>query len=1031
MLTLAAVVLGLFAATRLRIDLLPHLIYPSVAVRVNDPGVPATIMEDEVTRQLEEQLAITDGALHVRSSTRQGRSAVDLDFAYGTDMDAALRDATIRLDRARRFLPDGIEPPVIYKRDPSQLPVAEYAIRASTLDAVALRDWVDYTLGRRLVNLPGVAAAEVAGGLRRQIQVLADPLALAARRLDIFDLETLLQKENLDYPGGRLRLSESEIPVQTRGRLREIGAIASLPLPLGNGAVVPLERVARVYDSAGEARVRIRLNGAPAVKLSLQKQPQANTVAVVDRANQALARFSGEGLIPKGIEVVAVNDEARHIRRALRNAATAALGGALLAMAVVWLFLGDPRRTLVIGSAIPIAILVTLALMAATGLTLNLMTIGGLALGVGMLVDSTIVMLENIHRHQRRGEAPVEASWRAAGEVTSPIVAATTTNLAAVLPFLLAGGLVGLLFRELIVTISAAIVAALVVALTLVPALAGRIPVGGEGVFRRLANRLLEKLELGYAALLRLLLRWRWLVVACFIAALAATLPDLLRPLDRFLPRIDDGRVGLYLTADRDVSVDEMDRITRQVERVLLNDRAVDSVLTTVGGYTFGRSVYQSPNRANIQVQLLPVGRRPPLGKWIEALRERLRRERLAGVRVRVHRRGIRGLRLDRGDDDLSFQVQGPDLDRLAAIGRRMEKLLAGLPGLRNIKRSDEETTMQLSIELDREKARSLGLGAERIGKAVRYALEGRRVGRFIAGDRGIEILLRLDPLDRFPRQLEELVLMAGDKKRVPVRLGEVARIRLTPAPATILREQQQRTVEVTASLAEGASLSVVAQAARKRLEALDLPPGYLLQEGGGYLALQQGRALGAELLGLAVFLVLVVMAVQYESLRNPLVILVSLVFSLIGVSLGLRWSHTPLTMPVWLGLIMLAGMVVNNAILLVEFMEQRRREGLPLAEAVVEAGRQRLRPILMTTLTTVVGLLPLALAVGQGAEMLQPLAITLSWGLGFSLLVSLVLLPAIYLMAQGGSRDAGRSRGSDAQADTGRHELPDRPSRA
>ena len=1009
MLTLAAVVLGLFSLGGLKIDLLPHIIYPSIAVRINDPGVPARIMEDEVTRQLEEQLAITEDAIHVRSATREGRSAVDLDFAYGKDIDVALRDAATRLDRARRFLPDTIEPPVIYKRDPSQLPAAEFAIRSSRLDPVELREWVDYTLSKWLVNLPGVAAAEVAGGLRREIQVLADPEALAARRLDVFDLESLLETENRNLAGGRLRLPRSEIPVQTRGRLQRVEALAQLPLPLededGTEVGLPLEAVARIYDSHQEPRLRIRLDHSPAIKLSIQKQPQANTVAVVDGVNRQLADLKARGLIPGEIEVVRVNDEAHHIRRALDNALSAALSGALLAMVVVWLFLGSLRRTLVIGSAIPIAILVTVTLMAAGGLTLNLMTLGGLALGVGMLVDSTIVMLENIYRHQRLGEAPVEASRRAAGEVTSAIVASTTTNLAAVLPFLFIGGLVGLLFRELIVTISAAIVAALVVALTLVPALAGRIPAGREGPLRRAVNAATEALQNGYAHLLGLLLKLRWVVLGLFLAALATTAPDLLKPLAQFLPRIDDGRVGIYLTADRGTGVEEMDRITRRVEALVLARPGVETLFTTVGGYVFGRSSYESANRANIQVQLVPSGQRPPIGDWIRGLRKEIGKAGLAGVRVRVRPRGIRGLRLGRGNDDISFQVQGPDLDKLDEIGLRMAELLAQVDGLHNVKRSNEETTMQLSIDLDRQKAAELGLDTEHIGQAVRYALEGREVGRFIAGDRSIAILLRLEPEENFPPRLEQLVLMGGPDGRTPVRLGEVAHIRLTPAPATILREQQQRIVEVTATLAAGASLSEVVAEAQQRLQELELPEGYTLYEGGSYKALQQSRETGLWLLGLALFLVLVVMAVQYESLRNPLIILFSLAFSAIGVALGLEWTGTPLSMPVWLGMIMLAGIVVNNAIILVEYIELKRAEGLAVREAVIEAGRLRLRPILMTTFTTVAGMLPLALAVGEGSEMLQPLAITLSWGLGFSMLVSLVLLPAVYLLVQGSRR--------------------------
>jgi len=434
MLTLAVMVLGAFALGSLNIDLLPRIIYPDIRVRILDPGVPAKIMEDEVTRQLEEQLAITEGAIAVQSQTQEGRSAVDLSFAYGTDVDQALRDASSRLDRAKRFLPDGIDPPVIYKRDPFQLPVAEYVVSSPLLDPVELRAWVDYDLSRALLNLDGVAASEVGGGLEREIQVNADQYRLAGLELDVLDLEQILRQANQDIPAGRLRMSAGEISGRTQGRFAGVEELPALPLPGEDRAdplsLVRLGEVARIVDGAAEERLRIRLDGRPGVKLSIQKQPLANTVAAVDRVGQELDRLRDQGQIPPDIAIEQVDDQARYIRRALNNAVTAAAGGALLAMAVVYLFLGSLRRTLIIGSAIPIAVLVTFVLMAAFGLTFNIMTLGGLALGIGMLVDNTIVMLENLYRHQRRGESPEQAADGASREVTGAIVAATSTNLA-------------------------------------------------------------------------------------------------------------------------------------------------------------------------------------------------------------------------------------------------------------------------------------------------------------------------------------------------------------------------------------------------------------------------------------------------------------------------------------------------------------------------------------------------------------------------------------------------------------------------
>ncbi len=1003
MLTLAAVVLGLFSLDSLKISLLPHIIYPSIGVRINSPGVPAGIMEDQVTRQLEEQLAITEDAIHIRSATREGRSAVDLDFAYGKDIDIALRDASTRLDRAKRFLPDSIEPPVIYKRDPSQLPAAEYVVSSSILDPVSLRDWVDYSLGKWLINVPGVAAAEVAGGLRREIQIVADHERLLAHGLDVFDVEETLRAGNRDVASGRLRGTSTETPVQTLGRLRQASDIERLPLYLKNGQQefqsIALGYLAKIIDGHEIPRLHIRLNQQTAIKLSVQKQPQANTVSVVDGVNKQIAQLQARKLVPAGVQIVPVNDEARHIRRSLNNAITAAFSGAVLAMLVVYLFLGSIRRTLIIGSAIPIAILVAITLMSSAGLTLNIMTLGGLALGVGMLVDSTIVMLENIYRHQRSGEAGAAAASTASAEVTSAIFASTSTNLAAVLPFLFIGGLIGLLFQELIITISAAIGASMIVALTLVPALAARIPATREGWLRSRINQAITQLQNTYARLLHHTLKWGWLVILVFLMLFGITVKALLQPMSTFLPRIDDGRVGIYLTADRGINVEAMDAITSRIEELVLKQEEAASVLTTVGGFTFGRSRYETANRANLQIQLKPAGQRMSSRQWVKKLRKLTGDLQLAGVQIHIRQRGIRGLRIGRGDDDISFHVRGADLEVLKEIGRKMTDKLKEVPGLRNIKQSNADITMELSIKPNREKLLQFDLSMDRIGKAVRYALEGRKISSMIDADRNIDIILKLDPRETTTAgDLENIILMGeAGGMAVPVRLGELADIALKPAPATIIREQQQRIVEVSTTLEQGFNMEQTIRHAQSLLDELQLPEGYTLYEGGTLKTLQQSKETGYKLLALALFLVLVVMAVQYESLRNPLIILFGVVFSLIGVALGLKWTNTPISMPVWLGMIMLAGIVVNNAIILLEYIEIKRARGLPKIPAIIEAARLRLRPILMTTLTTVAGMLPLALAWGQGSEMLQPLAITIVSGLSFSMLVSLLLIPSSY----------------------------------
>jgi multidrug efflux pump subunit AcrB len=1003
MLALAVVVLGLGSLERLGINLLPDLIYPEVRVRINDPGVPARIMEDRVTRQLEEQLAITEGAIQVQSNSTEGRSSVDLSFPYGSDIDIALRDASTRLDRAKRFLPDTIDPPVIYKRDPSQIPILEMVVSSTERDPVALRTWVDYTFAKWFLNLPGVAAAEVGGGLAREIQVVVDQERLSALGFTIEDVATALEEENQDSPGGRLHTANREISARATGRFQSAAELAAMPLWKGETAsadtMIQLDDVAQVLDSHEDEKLRIRLDGVPGIKLSIQKQPVANTVAVVDVVMERLQWLRQQGLVPADIHVDRVGDQSTYVRHALRNASLAALSGAGLAMLVVFLFLGSVRRTLIIGTAIPLAILVTFVIMDLGGLTLNIMTLGGLALGIGLLVDNTIVMLENIARHQRQGEGDLEAPVNAAREVNSAIVASTSTNLAAVLPFLFIGGLVGLLFRELIVTISAAIVASLVVALTLVPAWGARVHDERGNPLQRVMDGLLAVMQRGYVKLTRFLLRLPWLPLLVLLPALALAAPVFVGGKQIFLPKMDEGEISVNISGEAGMRLNETDDAVNRLEDLFLQQPDVHTVFTTSGGRVFGRSEYQSSNSASLKVQLVPATERGRSSEeWVNDMQKAVKKQGFTGLRIRMRVRGIRGVRISSGDDDLSLRVQGPDTEVLRQLGEEITSRLRDVDGLSNLRHSYEETRNEVAINVDRQRAADLGIRVDDIGRSLRAALDGIVVSDFIDGDRQYDVRLRL-PRTHFASPDELGNILVGLHQGQPVRLRSVAAVGFTAAPASILRDNQRRIVEVTASLAENLGPEQAMARVHERIADLSIPEGYSLYDGGEAKTLKEGRSMGYLLLGLAIFLVFVVMAVQYESLRNPLVILLSIPFTIIGVAAGITWLDLPISMPIWLGLIMLAGIVVNNAIVLVEQVEVERERGLAFIDAIVEGARLRLRPILMTSLTTVVGMLPLAIGFGEGSEMLQPLAVVIVWGLSFSMLVSLVLVPAIYRM--------------------------------
>lgn len=1010
MITLAVVVLGAFVLDRLAINLLPHIIYPDVRVRIIDPGVPASVMEDRITRQLEEQLAITEDAISVQSRTSEGRSSVDLSFDYGKDVDIALRDASTRLDRAKRFLPTSIDPPVIYKRDPAQIPVLEYVVSSTTMNSVQLRDWVDNTFSKWFLNLPGVAAVEVGGGLVREILIQPDQERLAGLGLSIDDVVSALQRGNVESPGGRLIMQQQEIISRTSGRFTQVKDIASLPISLKDGNTIRLSEIAEVIDGSEDERLRVRYNDIAGVKISIQKQPSANTVNVADAVFTQLDWLQSQELLPAGTTVQNVNDQAIYVRNALNNASLAALSGAILAMLVVYLFLGNLRHTLIIGSAIPIAVMVTFIIMGLGGLTLNIMTLGGLALGIGMLVDNTIVMLENISRHQNdppshpddKIESETQSAITAAGEVNSAIVASTSTNLAAVLPFLFIGGLIGLLFRELIFTISAAIVASMLVALTLVPSLAAHTATQQRSKLRDIIDQFVNTLRNYYSQLLTSILSSRTLkifVLLSLFVALAISISILANPEKSiFLPKFDDGKLRVSINADPGISLSEMDIAVQGIEALLHEQPEVTGVFSIVGGRIFGRSQYEASNTSTLTVQLVPVNQRElDSEQWKDKISALIHKQNLAGIRVRLRTYGIRGFRTSRGDDDLSLRIQGPELETLDMIGEEIIQRLRGTQGLRNLKHSSEEVRQELSIEVDRERAATLQLDIEDIAQSMRYALQGTIVTDFIDNDRSYDIRLRL-PRNKIesPQDIDSILLFNSRDERPAIYLGDVASVKIIASPAQILRDRQQRYIEISASIS-GIAGSVHAEV-EKRLDGLVLPDGYTFYDGGSRQALQEGKQLFVLLIALALFLVLVVMSVQYESLLNPILILFSVPFSVIGVVIGIQFAGLPLSMPVWLGLVMLAGIVVNNAIVLVEYIELQRAKGLDIYEAVITSAQLRLRPILMTTLTTVVGMLPLALKLGEGAEMLQPLAITIVSGLSFSLFISLLLIPIVYL---------------------------------
>ncbi|MDP4537066.1 efflux RND transporter permease subunit [Alkalimonas collagenimarina] len=1011
-------VLGLFFIQRLPVDLLPHIEYPQIRVTVNYSGVAPEVMEEQVTRVLERNLASVENLVHIDSRASEGRTNVNLHFSYGTNLDVALQNASRALELARTQLPRDIEPPRLYKFDPSQAPVWQAGFSSPIRTEVEVRDWIDNRLTPNLIAIEGVSSVEAAGGLEREVQVVLDQHRLAAYQLTMDDVVRILAAENMDIAGGWVTSNRFDVMSKTEGRFRSVDDIEQLLLPLPHSEQrIRLREVAQITDGYREQRVFSRLNGVPAVQLSIFKLPEANTVEVVEQVQAVIAQLERSGFIPDDMAVQAINDPAFFIRGAIASVSTAAILGGALAMLVVWLFLGSLRKSFVIGLSIPIALMATFALMGQGGLTINIISLGGLALGIGMLLDNAIVMLENIFRHHEQLKKPAnQAAKEGSAEVASAVIAGTMTNLAAVVPFLLITGMAALIFKEMILTISFAILATLVAALTLVPMLAallGKVR-WQSGLIRswpvRSFHQLLNKLRAGYGRVLTETLRFRWLALGLACLAFIGSYQVSKQLGGEFLPPVDDGSVSVRIVLPPGTPPQETEAISREVEAVLAGLPYVETLFALVGGHLSGGIVNERPGVANFRMQLTPASQRPEMtaGQWVSLTQQELEKLSLPGARISVRPPSIRGLRFGRAGADFSVAIVGEDLAALHQVSNQIAALLQGIPGLQGLETAREEQSPLLQIRVDRERAADFGLGVADVGQAIRQAVHGAVPSRFIDQNREYDIRVQL-PRDQVEdaEQLGNLLLFRQQGQTVFLR--DLARFELTDGPAHIERENQSRLLRMNADIntAESDVATLMAEVER-RLEELEMPDQFSLILGGQWETMQETqRELGIVIL-LSVFLVFVVLAVQYERLSNPLVIITAAPMSLMGVVLALWLTGSLLSAPVLIGVVLLIGIVVNNAILLVEYIEIGRAKGLAIEQAIVEAGQVRLRPILMTTLTTVLGMTPLAIGLGEGAEIMRPLAISVIGGLLGAMLLTLLLVPVLYLLITGSAERLG-----------------------
>jgi hydrophobe/amphiphile efflux-1 (HAE1) family protein len=1023
MLTLMVCVIGLFVAGQLPVDLLPSITYPRIGLRAAAPGLSPEVAVDEITRPLEEALSTTEGVVQIFSQTREGQISIDLFFEPGGDIDQALNDATATLNRARSSLPSNLEPPRLFKIDPSQLPVYEMALTSSTLSLQELRIFAEEELERELQRVPGVANADVSGGVDEQVQINVDLRRLQATGIGISDVLNALQERNQDVSGGRLRGGSEETLTRLVGRFQSAEEIENVAIAVPGTnppQLVYLRDVATVVDKTEEQRIFVSLNGQPAVKISIQKQPDANTISVVDGVKAKLAEMEQTALIPEGMATTATLDESRFIRNSISNVLASGLTGALLAAIAVLLFLGSLKQTFIIVLAIPLATLTALILMGLFDLSLNVFSLGGLALGVGIVVDNSIVMLENMAKRaeemevgqqngrysQREALFQAEASSR---ELESALVASTTTNLVAVVPFLLIGGFISLIFNELILTVSFAVAASLVVALTVVPVLASRLMMGRStqslvnwGPFRWFNTRL-EGMTLGYGQLLRRVLQRRIWVIALAMLLFGGSSGMMVgRIPQEILPTINTGQARVSARFPAGTTVDANRQVMEAVDQVLLAQPETSYVFTTAGGSLFGTNTSENSLRGNSTVTLKPGSN---TDVFVERVTQELNQLPLVNTRLSVRPESVRGLILTNSPvrSDIDVGLQGDNTQALVQAG---QQALAALESatLARYRPDGEEPQDEVQIVPDWVRATSLGLSAADIGDTIQTALNGAIPTQLQRGDRLVDVKVQLEPgsIQR-SAQLLDLPLFTNDGQRV--QLGDIAQVTTGPAPGEIQRINRRQVFLIAGDLSEGASLGDALAEADALLAGVNLPAGVTRLPSSAAQANRQLQRSLPVLGALAAFLVFIVMAVQYNSLIDPLVIMFTVPLALAGGILGLFITQTAIGATVIVGAVLLVGIVVNNAILMVELANQiYEATGCSRQEAILRAAPNRLRPILMTTITTVLGLFPLALGIGEGAEFLQPLGIVVFSGLSLATLLTLFIIPCFYTLLHSGA---------------------------
>ncbi len=1006
MVTLIVVIIGGISLLRLPIDLMPDITRPIISIRTEYENASSEIIEELVTRPIEEAMAAVPGAEEVRSNSSEGNSNVTVEFSWSTDIDVAIADVRDRIDRVINRLPDDCDRPTLFKFDFSAMPIIILGV-TSEMDPLEMKRVVEDEIKFRIESINGVASMNAFGGRDREIAVDVDPYRLRAMGVSLDQVMSVLRRATLNRPAGYVEQGNMEITVRAPGEYANVQEIRDTVLSVRDGAPVRIADIATVTDGMERERRISRNDGKDSVRIAVMRQSGANTVQVAARVVEEVERLQEEYT---NLDIKIIINNADYINNSIANVSSSALIGGGLAVILVLIFLRNVLSTLVIGISIPVSIIATFAVLYIEGLTLNLMTLGGLALGVGMLVDNSIVVLENIYRiHDEEDADPDSAAEKGTNEVFGAIVASTLTTLVVFLPLTFMEGMAGLLFREFALVVAFSLICSLVVAVLLVPMLAARMlkmqgakkATGIVARFFAVSERGFRAMENEYKNGIVWCLNHRWLSLGVTGFLLAGSL-FLITKIDvEQMPKTDEGSIQINAEMETGIQLEIMSRRTLELERLILeNIPEVRALIANVGGSGW-RGV--ATNQATINVRLGTRIERQRAGmRSTEQVAQQLRAlfANRPGMEIRVNEgRSCGGGR--NSSEPVEIEVRGFDMDLSHAVAEQVLGIMNETPGVADARIMREGQLPEAQVRIDRKKAADLGLWIEDVATFLEIAMAGKQAAEYRVDGKEYPINVRLRASEKMPLD-EMLSLSIANAAGRQVALRNVVDVVSARGPTVIERKNQQRVTSVRAALSGERALGSVMEELRESLRAIPLPSGFSLDYGTEYVdQMNMMRDLSFGVI-LSLVLVYMVMACQFESLRDPFVVMFSVPLAAIGVLGLLFMTDTTINMQSMIGCIMLGGIVVNNAIILVDYTNLlRRRDGFNVRHALEEAGRRRLRPILMTALTTMLGLVPLALGWGDGGEAQAPMARAVVGGLFTSTLITLLVIPVVYSLLE------------------------------